>query len=497
MMKMKCYCMLISFTFAFLLGSMAMRVMAQPPYYDATFTSIKVTDGTGLSDLLNGGTAKVYDGQTIWINESYHNGRCGLIGAYFYAKLYVNDDTGHFSLAWTGETYVLKGTNMGNQFSDYEYGAKNVNYTVELWWNSSGTNYLEDSRTFGIQIVKLNVKNWLAPMISVEKGKTTASTWSVSFTNGGNDMMFGASISVVDARGLQTSPSSANLGNIASQGAKSTSFSVVAPNALSTGSQTVSFQVSYSDFEGNSHVESQTGNVLVTKLGTSITSTLAPFNVKIGGSTTITARLLDDNGNPITSQSIVFSLGTTVLGSAFTDSSGNAVEPYVANVSAGTYAVNASYTENDAYLSSSATSNLIVSPFTTNVTIDAPSATQGNAATLKATLKDENGNPIQGMNVDFQIYDGASWTSIGSASTDSSGIASLSYTPSSTGSFQVKAVFGGTTNYASSSSSSANLNVGMDYTRYYIVGAIIVVVVLGAIGILVFRRRHKKIPPPK
>jgi hypothetical protein len=110
-------------------------------------------------------------------------------------------------------------------------------------------------------------------------------------------------------------------------------------------------------------------------------------------------------------------------------------------------------------------------------------------------LKDEDGNPIQGVNMDFQIYDGTSWTSIGSASTDSSGIASLSYTPSSTGSFQVKAVFGGTTNYASSSSSSANLNVGMDYTLYYVVAVIIVVVVLGAVGYLVFRGRHKKEPP--
>ena len=400
MAKLKFICILISFAFAFMLGSMAMKVMAQP-YYDATFTSITVTNGTGSSDLLNGGTAKVYDGQTIWINDTCYNNNCGLFGAYFYAKLYIND----VLAATTGETYDLKGNSFENQFNDYEYGAQNVNYRVELWWNSStissNTNYLEDSKTFSIQIVNLTVANWLTPQISIEKGKTTASTWSVGFTNGGNDMMFAASISVVDAGGLQISPSSTNLGNISSQGAESINFSVVAPNALSTGSTTVSFQVSYSDFEGNSHVESQSGSVLVTALGTNITSTLAPSNVNIGGSTTITATLLDGNGNPIANQSI-----------------------------------------------------------------------------------------------DFQIYKATSWTSIGSASTDTSGIASLSYKPSSTGSFQVKAVFAGTANYASSTSLPTNLNVSMDYTLYSIVAAIIIVVALVAVGYVVFLRRGKEIPPP-
>ena len=489
LMKMKGYSVLLTFAIAFLLSGMVIIVKAQP-YYDAYFTSILVTDGNGSSDLLYGGTAKVYDGQLISINTTAYNSRCGVFGANLYVKLYVSG----VLVATTDEAYILKGTSMGNRFYDYEFGAKIVNYKVELWWDSSGTHYLEDERTFSIQIVKLSVTDWSPASLSIEKGKTTTSTWFISFKNGGNDMMYGASISIVDSGGLQISPSSNSLGNIASQGTKSTSFSVVAPNTLSTGYKTVSFQIGYNDFEGNSHIESKTGYVTVNKLGTSITVTLTPSSVKKDASLTITARLLDGNGNPIPSQVIAFSIGTTSLGSANTDSSGNAVKAYTANVNAGTYVVNASYAGSADYGSSSGTSNLIVNPFTTTLTIDVPSATQGQSVTLKATLIDENGNPVQGMSIQFQMYDGTSWTNMSSANTDSNGVASISYIPSNTGSFQVKAIFAGAINYASSQSTSANLNVGMNYTPYYVGGGIIVLIVLGAIGYWIFRTRRKTIP---
>ena len=496
-MKMKGFNILIIIVIALLLSSFVI-VKAQP-YYDAYFTSIMVTDGNGSSDLLYGGTTKVYEGQYISINTTAYNNRCGTFGANLYVKLYIND----VLTTTTGEAYIWKGTNMGNQLYDYEYGAKTVNYKVELWWDSSGTHYLEDERTFSIQVVKLSIADWSPSSLSVEKGKTSASTWSISLRNGGNDMMSSASVSIVDSGGLQISPSSNSLGNIASQGVKSTSFSVVASSSLSTGSKTVSFQTSYNDFEGNSHVESKTGYVTVSKLGTTITLTLTPSSIKKDGLTTITARLLDGNGNPIASQSIVFSKGTTSLGSANTDSSGNAVKPYTASIDAGTYVVSASYAGNADYGSNTGTSNLIVSPFTTTMAIEVPSATQGQVATLKATLKDENSNPIQGVNIQFQMYDGSSWTNMSSSNTDSSGIASISYTPSSIGSFQIRAVFGGSANYASSSSASTNLNVssggllGGDNSLYYVGGGLIVVVALGAIGYWVFRRTRRKTTPQK
>jgi len=457
------------------------------PYYDAYFTSIKVTHGNSDIELISGGTAKVYDGQLTWINLTYYNEGCGLLGANLYTKVYED----YVLIGTSGETYVLKGTYYGNQWYLTEYGPITHNYKVELWWDSSGTHYLEDVNYFSIQVVKLSVANWSPSSLSVEKGKTTASTWSISFKNGGNDMMYGSSISIVDSGGLQISPVSTDLGDVASQGTKSTSFSVVAPSTLSTGSKTVSFEVSYEDFRGTSHTESKTAYVTVTKLGTSITLTLEPSSLKKDSSTTITAKLLDGNGNPIANQPVDFFIGTTSLGSANTDTSGNAVKPYTANIDAGTYVINASYSGSADFGSSSGTINLIVNPFTTTLTIEVPSATQGKPVTLKATLKDENDNPVQGVSIQFQIYDGTNWSNIGSANTDSNGIASISYTPSNTGTFQVRAVFSGTTNY-SQMTGTGSLNVGVDYTPYYIIVAVVIIAVCGAVGYTIYRRRRKK-----
>jgi 5-hydroxyisourate hydrolase-like protein (transthyretin family) len=304
-------------------------------------------------------------------------------------------------------------------------------------------------------------------------------------------MMYSCLISIVDSGGLQISPVSTNLGDIASQGTKSTSFSVIAPSTLSTGSKTVSFQVSYEDFRGTSHAESKTAYVTVTKLGTSVTLTLEPSSIKKDSSTTITAKLLDGNGNPLANQPIDFFIGATSLGSANTDTSGNAVKSYTANIDAGTYVINASYSGSADFGLSSGTINLIVNPFTTTLTIEVPSATQGKSVTLKATLKDENDNPVQGVNIQFQIYDGTNWSNIGSANTDSNGIASMSYTSSNTGTFQVRAVFSGTTNY-SQMTGTGSLNVGVDYTPYYIIVAIVIIAVCGAVGYIIYRRRRKK-----
>jgi len=127
----------------------------------------------------------------------------------------------------------------------------------------------------------------------------------------------------------------------------------------------------------------------------------------------------------------------------------------------------------------------------TTLTIGVPSAIIGKPVTLNATLRDENGNPIQGKNIEFQIYNGTSWSKIGSANTNLNGIASISYTPSSTGTFQVRAVFNGTSNYSQTTSMAGSLKVDTDFTPYYLIGAIVITCVCGTVGYVVYRRRKK------
>lgn len=559
------------------------------PYYDAYFTSIMVTNGNDTIELINGGTAKVYDGQTVWKNLTFYNEACGLFGANLYTKIYRDG----LLVGTSNERYVWKGSYSSDNWYSTEYGSATKEYKVELWWDSAGTHYLEDVNYFDIWVVKLFVSDWSPESLTVEKGKTTASTLPISFENGGNDYMYSTTISVVDSDGLQISPQSQSLGDISAEGTKSVGFSVIAPDTTTIGSHTVSFQIDYDDFRGVSHSETKTASIDVAKLGTRIELTLQPTSLKIGASTTIVAKLTDGNNVAIANKEISFSIGTTSIGTATTDSSGNAGKTYAANLDAGTYTIKASYGGSIDYGSSSATSNLIVnsldttltinapsvkvgttatisttlkdengnpiseanidfylyedgvwskissattdavgeasitqtfntagdyqiktvyagstnynsfdatatltiSQFATTLTIDVPSATQGKEVTLKATLKDENGNPMQNIDIDFYIYEENAWKKIGSAKTHSSGVASLKYSPSATGAFQVKAMFGGTTSYAESSSTSASLNVAMDYTLYYIGGGIIAVTIIGVVGYMAFRRRKKVAVP--
>jgi len=461
------------------------------PYYDAYFTSIMVTNGDDAIELITGGTAKVYDGQTAWKNLTFYNEACGVLGANLYTKIYVNGTLSGTS----SERYVWKGTYNNDNWYWTEYGPALYEYKAELWWDSSGTHYLEDRNYFNIKVVKLFVSDWSPSTLSVEKGKTTASTLSISFKNGGNDYMYDASISVIDSDGLTISPDTQNLQDIASGGTKSTSFSVTAPTTATLGTHTVSFEISYDDFRGVSHSETKTASIDVTKLSTSIDLSLQPSSLKVGASTTITAKLTDGNNVALTNKEISFSIGTTSISTATTDSSGSAVKAYTTNLDAGTYAIKASYAGSTDYDSSSATSNLIVNSLDTTLTINVPSATQGKEVTLKATLKDESDNPMQNIDIDFYIYEENSWKKIGSAKTDSNGVASLKYSPSTTGTFQVKSMFEGTANYSESSSTSASLNVTMDYTPYYIGGGIIAVAIVGVVGYIALRKRRKATLP--
>jgi len=194
------------------------------PYYNAYFTSIMVTNGNDTIELINGGTAKVYDGQTAWKNLTFYNEACGLLGANLYTKIYRDG----LLVGTSNERYVWKGFYSSDNWYSTEYGSATKEYKVELWWDSAGTHYLEDVNYFDVWVVKLFVSDWSPESLTVEKGKTTASTLSVSFENGGNDYMYSTTISVVDSDGLQISPQSQSLGDISAEGTKSVGFSVIA-----------------------------------------------------------------------------------------------------------------------------------------------------------------------------------------------------------------------------------------------------------------------------
>jgi hypothetical protein len=145
-------------------------------------------------------------------------------------------------------------------------------------------------------------------------------------------------------------------------------------------------------------------------------------------------------------------------------------------------------------LFTSSNSMLLVNaqPIRTSLTIDVPSPPTDKECIIKATLKDENGNPLQNMDIGF--YE-CGQSLIGTAKTDSNGVSSLKINTSPGYEIEIKAMFSGTTNYAQSSSEYVYIAVPRlpDYTPF-IVGIPIVAII---VGYNIFRRRRNAINLPK
>ncbi|PLX95943.1 MAG: hypothetical protein C0621_02950, partial [Desulfuromonas sp.] len=192
------------------------------------------------------------------------------------------------------------------------------------------------------------------------------------------------------------------------------------------------------------------GTPLVSSVNTS-PSTVAP-----GSEASISARVTDASGNPITGENVTFSvsannsdgsLATTV---ATTDDLGLATVAYTAGNSLSSASVTDTITATVG--SSSLSGNLTVSSSSLTVgdvtlTMGSDSLTAGSGATTNAftVVSDKDGNPLPGVEVYFSAPLGAT-VAPASVVTDAGGLASATVTVGTTaGSGQVRASAGGTT----------------------------------------------------
>ena len=179
-----------------------------------------------------------------------------------------------------------------------------------------------------------------------------------------------------------------------------------------------------------------------------------------GQSVTLVARVTDVNDQNIDGGSVKFNIGTA---SAVTAPVINGYAQYYWTIPLewppGNYKVTANYTGTTKYVSSIEDNLLTVdssSPGSTSITVNPPiTGTQGQTVNLIARLLDSNKQPLANKNVAF-ILNG---NNIGSATTDSNGVANKAYTLLlAPGSYTVLASFAADSNY-SGTSNTGMLNV--------------------------------------
>jgi predicted thioesterase len=408
----------------------------------ASFTNIYVTHGNGIVDLLGGGIAKVYVGQTPKINLTAYNPDLGLLGADLYTKL--NNVASSKQYVWKGSsaTWYWYWSTPASQAGTYAYVA-------ELWWDNSGTQVLQDTKSFSILVVELKISNWRYSQTTVQRGSATPAKLTISFANGGNDDMANVKLEVIDTAGLNFQSQVSYLGSIAVAASKSSDFYVTAPATKPIGSYSVRFRVSYDDFRGVTHTEEKTATVDVVNIATRI-SIYHPSSITYGDTVQLTAYLYDMDNNPVPSQTIRFLSNGTQIGTAVTDSSGKATYTITSILDAGTYLLQAVFQPTENYGGSTTQpSTLLVQKMKTSVELSYVYGMKiGTETQITATLGDINGRALPGYIISFYLDD----VLIGSSVTDQTGTTSIRYTPRTAGTYTLKGVFLGSKNYDSSSS---------------------------------------------
>ncbi len=198
---------------------------------------------------------------------------------------------------------------------------------------------------------------------------------------------------------------------------------------------------------------------------TSLLISPSSFTLQTGNSTTLTATLKDENGNPVPSKSITWSAtaGSLSATSGTTNPSGQASVTYTAPTATAqtSVTITASFAGDGQYGSSSGTSSgtiTVAGVIPTSLSISPPSFTlqSGGSTTLTATLYDDENVGLADKLINWSATSGS--VSPSSDTTDSYGQVSVTYTaPSVTAqtSVTITASFAGDDEYQESSGTSS------------------------------------------
>ncbi len=227
---------------------------------------------------------------------------------------------------------------------------------IQVWHGTETTP--QDTYSFNVTVVKSEVSSLQASSKVVRA--LGDNSLAVSFTNGGNENMRQAVLSVADSKGLTIAPSSVELGDVRAGQSASAGFTVSSPAGVTLGTALPRFSLSFIDYAGIQHTEDVQAEVEVYRLSPTLTVS-APSSVENGATVEIATTLKDPGGNPIANENITLTVGGVTLGVFKTDSSGVARASYKATET-GTVNVGASFSGSASYDAASGSGELTVTP---------------------------------------------------------------------------------------------------------------------------------------
>jgi hypothetical protein len=202
--------------------------------------------------------------------------------------------------------------------------------------------------------------------------------------------------------------------------------------------------------------------IIVNKEATQLT--VEDVTVQYSDSVELSATLTDDDGTLLAGKSVDF-VTDACSGSAPTDTDGVAVFTCgPVTLPAGDYDIEVSYAGEDTYYeASSDTGTLTVIEETTEIDVDDASVQYSDSVELSATLTDDDGTPLEGKSLSFEVAGACS----GSAPTDTDGVAVFTCGPVTlpAGDYDIEVSYAGEDAYYEATTGAGTLTVEPEEVR--------------------------------
>jgi len=320
-------------------------------------------------------------------------------------------------------------------------------YTAEVSVVDNSGN--EDMQALELKFVSLAISNiswtprWLKRGLSEQDIR-------LSFSNGGNDLMYDVMLYVVNSCDISLGPQSTFLGHIGPGEERSLNLTASVPADAELGTRELLFRAEYSDFRGVRHQENFTIEVQVAVMGSSLSLTLEPEEARVLDLVSAHVELVDELGEPLADVDIEIYVDDAFITSVKTDEDGIAEASFQADFRPGLHVVKAFFPGTQLVGSSSAEASLRIRLRNSSLEAKGPSeAIPESPFIIQGILKGEDDEPIENATIHLYVLKGSSQELLAENRTDENGMTSFSITLE-VGEHKLKLVFEGNDIYARS-----------------------------------------------